>query len=647
MKYSIFISLLVINLGCEMVIGDSSSESSSNFEGIQIQNDFNFSTSKSVELIFPSDHLTQMANAYQITDSDTLFMGRYKLEGKQLLVDVEIASEAVLTKPNSISGSGDYQFDFSGTANQKQTQSKSIASYLTMGSWNYNGVPDYLLAESDVFDASLANDISYSLPEGRPVPQYSPEYLNGMDMNTIINEPADIWVTFVHEGAGYRNVLGYFAFDKNNPPASINEAENLTIVFPNVSFYGSGGGLRAGNKVYLGRFEPEMTIAWFLMPNAWSSRSRSINEVNDIKYSINSFNDFTSSTYNQHTILLNDEERELLLLSFEDISRPGGDNDFNDAIFYVTANPYTAIETGDITPTKKADDVDGDGLYGYDDEFPTDPERAYTNCYPTCASKASLMFEDQWPSKGDYDFNDLVVDYKFQYVYAASGDIKEINIQTEVKAVGGLNKSSLFFNLGIDQNKVESVTGNQINYNFIKTNANGTETGLMNAVIPIFDNSRDVLPPPAGYSVTNVIDGQPHVEFVTINTKVIFTEPVDPSELNAAPHDPFIVTEFERGREIHLPGNLPTAKANSIMFNSQDDASDLDAGYTYKTALGHPWALNLSNSIVHPRENKDFSNTYLEFREWAENNGQSAVNWYRVNENFSNINASLLYNGRD
>ena len=641
MKYLLILSALILTVNCEMVIGDSQSkEQASGFDEIRVQKGFDFSTSRSVDLIFPSSHSEHNAAVFEYNETDTTFLGVYQLSGKELTLDISSDADGVLTVPTGITGNGDYVFDFAASETQSKLKEINQNRYLAMGTWNSSGVPDYLETERDQLDASLKNDIGYSLPEGRPVPQYSPEYLNGMDMNTIITDNADVWVTFVHEGAGYRNVLGFFTFDSNNPPSSISEADSLTIIFPNVSFNGSGGGLTAGDKVYLGRFDKGTTIAWFLMPNAWSFTTENIVDVPEVKYSINEFNDFTTGEFNQHVILLNDEERELLLLSFEDISRPGGDNDFNDAIFYVTANPYSAVEIGNVVQTKKASDADGDGLFGFDDEFPTDPERAYSSFWPSNNTYATILFEDQWPSIGDYDFNDLVADYKFTYIKSASGDVKELVIETVLKAVGGLKKGSLFFNLGIDQDLVESVSGNRLEYDFIKTNANGTEAGLNEAVIPIFDNSRSVLAPPAGYSVTNVFNDQPHVNNAKIITRVVFTNPVPEHTINK--YDPFMVTEFNRGIEIHLPGQKPTSKANMELFGTKDDASNFDLGFTYKNSNGLPWALHVMESIKYPSENSDFANAYVNFRNWAESSGVTYTDWY-VQSN-SNMNSVFLYN---
>ena len=47
------------------------------------------------------------------------------------------------------------------------------------------------------------------------------------------------------------------------------------------------------------------------------------------------------------------------------------------------------------------------------------------------------MFEDLWPAYGDYDFNDLVVNYKMQLYPNNKNMVKEMILGIRVKAIGG------------------------------------------------------------------------------------------------------------------------------------------------------------------------------------------------------------------
>lgn len=100
----------------------------------------------------------------------------------------------------------------------------SNLTYNYLGAYNSSGVPDNLEAERDAISASLLEYINASLPENQPVPQYHPSYLaNGKKTTLDIIELADVWITFVHEGAGFRNAIGFYTYETNSPQQSIKE----------------------------------------------------------------------------------------------------------------------------------------------------------------------------------------------------------------------------------------------------------------------------------------------------------------------------------------------------------------------------------------------------------------------------------------
>jgi len=114
------------------------------------------------------------------------------------------------------------------------------------------GVPGNLNRET--ITQRMLNNIAVSLPEGKPVPTYHPEYISGVDTDVKLLQEGEVWITFVGEGAGYKNALGFYTYDLNNPPAAAPSASAITIIFPNVSAQGSGGGLLPGHQVYLGKY---------------------------------------------------------------------------------------------------------------------------------------------------------------------------------------------------------------------------------------------------------------------------------------------------------------------------------------------------------------------------------------------------------
>ena len=350
-----------------------------------------------------------------------------------------------------------------------------VNGYYVLGSWNNSGVPSYLWSPSDNISNDLLADINASLPERIKLPVSHPEYLTSADEGSIVLiEDAEVWVTFVHEGAGYLNVLGYYTHPNDNPPSSKTAITDPTIIFPNVSYSGSGGGLTSGNKVqllylnqstntYTNIFPKGTTVAWFFIANGYSGNK--IGAGNGTLYSDKRFNPEKAEANRKHNVILKDTQRQLLLIGFEDINRENGsDEDFNDGVFYSTVTPYTAVKTDNFKPldTPKNTDADGDGVSNTRDEYPNDKDRAFNNYYPGKNEVGTMAFEDLWPSKGDYDFNDLVLDYNFNQVTNAANQIVDVISQITVKAIGASIRSPFAIEFNTTPENVKSVTGQSL-----------------------------------------------------------------------------------------------------------------------------------------------------------------------------------------
>ncbi|MEN8834397.1 MAG: hypothetical protein ABF265_00110 [Polaribacter sp.] len=142
-------------------------------------------------------------------------------------------------------------------------------SYNFLGEYDWRGTPLYLEAERDTVSIETLEMISNSLPESYPVPDYNPQYITSKyDTDIKLTKDADVWITFISEGAGYRNVLGFYTYDLENPQSTNPTAEEITIIFPNASALGSGGGLSVGDKVKIGFFKAGTGIGWVLLANA-------------------------------------------------------------------------------------------------------------------------------------------------------------------------------------------------------------------------------------------------------------------------------------------------------------------------------------------------------------------------------------------
>nr|WP_321413560.1 DUF4114 domain-containing protein [uncultured Allomuricauda sp.] len=216
--------------------------------------------------------------------------------------------------------------------------------YKFLGDYTSDGTPLYFDGKDEVSQETL-DMISNALPEGYPVPDYNPQYItSGYDTDIMLTEDAEVWVTFVAEGAGYKNVLGYYTYPTDQPLSGTPQEEDITIIFPNVSAVNSGGSLETGHRVKIGDFKAGTGIGWVLLANGWKGY---VTSGHWQLFSNPDFNPEADEYLRYHNVLLNDPDNERIILGFEDIRRDYAscDNDFNDALFYITASPYTAVKT--------------------------------------------------------------------------------------------------------------------------------------------------------------------------------------------------------------------------------------------------------------------------------------------------------------
>lgn len=231
---------------------------------------------------------------------------------------------------------------------------KSFAQYKYLGKYTADGTPQYFVGRDNIPN-STAEKIKSALPESYPVPKFNPQYISsGYETDIRLIDSAAVYITFVGEGAGYKNTLGFYTYSLNAPLTKKPTAEDITIIFPNVSQLGSGGSLLPGDKVLLGNFPANTGIGFVLIADGW--RNGVVTNGNWVLYSNPDFNPEADPILRQHNVVLFDSTLQQLILSFEDIRRDnsGCDQDFNDAIFYITANPFKAIQQNNYTPIETA-----------------------------------------------------------------------------------------------------------------------------------------------------------------------------------------------------------------------------------------------------------------------------------------------------
>jgi len=503
-------------------------------------------------------------------------------------------------------------------------------NFRTIGTWATSGKPDYLLSTNATISAGLIDAINFSLPEYQPVPTHNPQYIaNSASAALKVVEDATIELVFVHEGAGFKNVLGYFHYPTNNPPTNISQI-NKIIAFPNCSYSTNPLVLQSGNRIQLqywngtsfdNIFPAGTSIGWFIVGNGFKDGGV-ISETSNIYYSLEQFN--TSESHpdrKSHNVLLFDSQRQVVIIGFEDLPRSGGyaDDDFNDIVFYTVGTPVTAFEYANLPLLAYSNDQDSDGIPDNIDEFPTDPSIAYSTHYPAQDVYHTLAYEDLWPTKGDYDMNDVIVTYNSTHFLNASNKVLKVIDRFKPTWSGGILDVGFGYQMGIPSSTVQSAvkTSSYIDNNFLYTlSANGTEAGQSKATIMVFDNITEM-------GLTTAADKP------TINFEIKFNSPVNLSDLTTPPYNPFIVINKSRGMEVHMPNYKPTDKADPSLFGTYDDKSNPGLNRFYVSTTQMPWGIIIpSDNFDFPIERESIINYYPQFQAWAESFGVEYPDWY-------------------
>lgn len=502
-------------------------------------------------------------------------------------------------------------------------------NFTTIGTWPSSGKPDYLLPTRATITAGLIDAIDFSLPEYQSVPIHNPDYItNNVSASLKVVEDATIELVFVHEGAGFKNVLGYFHYPTNNPPTTIDQINKL-IAFPNCSFSSNPNTLQSSDRIQLQywngtsfeeTFPAGTSIGWFIVANGFKNGGV-ISETANIYYSLEQFNLSESHPDRKsHNVLLFDSQRQIVIIGFEDLPRSGGhsDDDFNDIVFYTVGTPVTAFEYGNLPLLKYSDDQDSDGIPDNIDEFPTDATLAYSTHYPAQDVYHTLAYEDLWPTKGDYDMNDVIVTYNSTHFLNANNKVVKVIDRFKPTWSGGILDVGFGYQMGVPSSSVQSAikTSSFIDNNFRYTiGANGTETGQSKATIMVFDDITEM----------NLAAGNKP----TIDFEITFNTPVDLNNLTTPPYNPFIVINKSRGMEVHMPNYKPTDKADLSLFGTYDDRSNSSLNRFYVSEVQMPWGIIIpTDNFEFPTERESIINYYPKFKPWAESFGAEYPNWY-------------------
>ncbi|MBW1294494.1 DUF6923 family protein [Aquimarina litoralis] len=332
-----------------------------------------------------------------------------------------------------------------------------VERYQYQGTYDVFGVPDYLVADINV-DADILTKIDNALPEGNSVAERNPNYIyGGYDTDIIVEQSTNVAITFISENTGYNNVLGYYTYDINSPLTEAPDPEDITVIVPNTSATGSGGGLASGNTVDLGTFSANTGIGWVILADAWNTDV--VNEGLWQLYSQSEFNPSCDESLRPQNVLLKDDEKEVVILGFEDVRRdyPASDNDFNDLLFCITVGQYSSIRTNNIPDLEEEGEVssgnDG-GLESNGDLASLIAKRNFTR------SKTNRVYnkkelQKKFKKGRSYKIAKSDVDLSVYFPETGATGVESSYVSTPDDLIGITNASSVFsIDYYIDESRV-------------------------------------------------------------------------------------------------------------------------------------------------------------------------------------------------
>lgn len=407
-------------------------------------------------------------------------------------------------------------------------------------------------------------------------------------------------VSFTGELAAYKNSFGYYYYPTGQKigPAEFYKMKKY-LAYPNADL----DALKAGDTAKLLYFDnngnasevfPEgYTIGWFLISNGFggvmgvNSATGYVNQIEDVAYSSSSPNSTYSRFRNtcmsddtgtdRRFISVYDQKSKMYVIGVEDAVQGNTPDDYMDLMFTVTTSKD--LGGGDLEPVP-----------------PTDPDPEPV----VLPLKGTLAFEDIWPGGGDYDLNDVMIEYNRNITFDANNKAtKSVETFKAVQEKGSATNNNFFacqykklgkmtLPAGV---KAETATNSFVIETSAKEIAKGT----------VYQIERDLTG--LNLSQTDV----------------------------ASDFNPYIITKqytTENRVEVHLPLADMTSAADASLM-TKDNAYYVGS----KDGSQYPFAINIPITGFVPADETsriDLEGQYPAFASWAKSKGTTNQDWYKT-----------------
>ena len=505
-----------------------------------------------------------------------------------------------------------------------------------LGTWNSaSGRPNYMLDPSTAtpgltFSEDVINGmfvtIQNALKSGTSCHE---QYRASADLMLI--KDSEVSITALGSFTWWNSSLGYYYYT-GSKPTNIMDVD-IIMVFPNTQdgerysdwkkpennrgnigmqrgdvvqlmYYpniANNGDLSGATKV----FPKGTSIGFVLKSNAWGmiDSDHSIKYVSEQSNGVRRYNVWQTSTEGLTFAAVNNWHTG-------DFSKKNPNGESRTAKFAYkdkNGNNYTIISFEDACNDKDYDDV----------IFAVNPANAFTEQAIVEQGKSTLhgvyAFEDKWPSRGDYDMNDVMVYLENERSFSGNNVSKQVfsltTYQNYVTLTSGL--------------ALKLVTKSTPSSVVMKKKAKGSNT----ATEVNFVKEGNY------YYLTEDITGElgsTYILEVNYSTAVALDK--------SASVQPFLYREESDGKlwEVHIPGEAPTSKMNTSYFGQGDDSSNPSTGKYFVRSGDYPFAFYMDNARIEyfedilKRENESLpiDTFFPDFIGWSTSHGKQNQDWY-------------------
>ena len=229
-------------------------------------------------------------------------------------------------------------------------------------------------------------------------------------------------------------------------------------------------------------------------------------------------------------------------------------------------------------------------------------------------------FEDLWPAQGDYDMNDVVVDFKHER------EMTRNNTNENFKTIYQT------FYLTTYQNYVTLVSGLALKLNTKKKPTSivmkKIASGSDDEETVTFENDGSI------YYLTNDVKAELGTTYIL---ELFYKDGVGKDDLASV--DPFIFRKEANDQEweVHIPYAAPTAKMDFSYFGKGDDASKVSDNIFFVRSGNYPFAFYLAGVnidafkdtiLLRANESKMIDKLYPDFLDWSLSKGTEKEQWY-------------------